>query len=37
MGNAPAPPLPVCALPGALDAVLALDVPGRAHRGRGRI
>jgi ribonuclease BN (tRNA processing enzyme) len=27
MGDAPAPPLPVYALPGALDAVLALDEP----------
>ena len=28
MGGDPAPPLPVYALPGALDAVLALDRPG---------
>jgi ribonuclease BN (tRNA processing enzyme) len=28
MGDDPAPPLPVYALPGALDAVLALDGPG---------
>jgi ribonuclease BN (tRNA processing enzyme) len=28
MGDEPAPPLPVYALPGALDAVLALDRPG---------
>jgi ribonuclease BN (tRNA processing enzyme) len=28
MGDDPAPPLPVYALPGALDAVLALDRPG---------
>ena len=28
MGGDPAPPLPVYALPGALDAVLALDHPG---------
>jgi ribonuclease BN (tRNA processing enzyme) len=28
MGDDPAPPLPVYALPGALDAVLALDEPG---------
>jgi ribonuclease BN (tRNA processing enzyme) len=32
MGNAQAPPLPVYALPGALDAVLALDVPGMLAR-----
>jgi ribonuclease BN (tRNA processing enzyme) len=28
LGDDPAPPLPVYALPGALDAVLALDRPG---------
>jgi ribonuclease BN (tRNA processing enzyme) len=28
LGDAPPPPLPVYALPGALDAVLALDTPG---------
>src|SRR5690242_14001402 len=28
LGHLPAPPLPVYALPGALDAVLALDRPG---------
>lgn len=32
MGDDPAPPLPVYALPGALDAVLALDRPGMLDR-----